>query len=174
VARGTKARRPRPNGDGSIYKTEDGRWRGVVDPGWIDGRCQRKYVSGGYPGPGVGARPERPAEAETGVVTDDRLIVGQVLQVRGAVQRMEAGQGDRRRVSDAVEDRRLGEHHLVVERHVRPDRDYVAYRRTAGDQACRRGRPAISRMGGRSVTGASRVAVGLRCAPCPRSASAAP
>jgi integrase len=40
----TKGRRPA--GDGSVYKTPDGRWRAVVDLGWVDGRRRRKYVSG--------------------------------------------------------------------------------------------------------------------------------
>ena len=35
----------RPAGDGSVYKTPDGRWRGAVDLGWTDGKRRRKYVS---------------------------------------------------------------------------------------------------------------------------------
>ena len=33
-------------GDGSVYRTDDGRWRGVVDLGFVDGKRKRKYVSG--------------------------------------------------------------------------------------------------------------------------------
>jgi integrase len=36
----------RGSGEGSIYKDADGRWRAVVDLGWIDGRRRRKYLSG--------------------------------------------------------------------------------------------------------------------------------
>jgi hypothetical protein len=45
LARTGKGRR-RPSGDGSIYRDSDGRRRGVVDPGWVDGRRRRKYVCG--------------------------------------------------------------------------------------------------------------------------------
>lgn len=40
-----KARR-RGNGEGSIYRGRDGRWRSVVDLGWSNGRRHRKYLSG--------------------------------------------------------------------------------------------------------------------------------
>ncbi len=33
-------------GDGSIHKRFDGRWSGIVDLGWKDGKRQRKYVYG--------------------------------------------------------------------------------------------------------------------------------
>ncbi len=36
----------RGNGEGTIYQATDGRWRAVVDLGWINGRRARKYLSG--------------------------------------------------------------------------------------------------------------------------------
>src|SRR3954465_15435370 len=36
----------RGHGEGSIYKDSAGRWRGVVDLGWQNGKRQRKYFSG--------------------------------------------------------------------------------------------------------------------------------
>ena len=36
----------RPQGEGSVYRLPDGRWRGVVDLGWHDGR-RRKYITRG-------------------------------------------------------------------------------------------------------------------------------
>src|SRR5438477_2779310 len=35
----------RGHGEGSIYKTADGRWRGMLDLGWQGGKRQRKYFS---------------------------------------------------------------------------------------------------------------------------------
>lgn len=37
--------RRRPAGEGSVYRLPDGRWRGVVDLGWHEGRRRRKYVT---------------------------------------------------------------------------------------------------------------------------------
>jgi hypothetical protein len=55
----TKGRRPA--GDGSVYRTKDGRWRGVVNLGWdADGR-RRKYVSGATQGTGPGEAATRSA-----------------------------------------------------------------------------------------------------------------
>ncbi|MGC9960856.1 MAG: hypothetical protein ABSE47_03005 [Acidimicrobiales bacterium] len=31
----------RPAGDGSVYEAPDGRWRGAVDLGWVDGKRRR-------------------------------------------------------------------------------------------------------------------------------------
>ena len=42
----TTARTRRGHGDGAVYKTNEGRWRGFVDLGWKDGKRQRKYLSG--------------------------------------------------------------------------------------------------------------------------------
>ncbi|MGO4956771.1 site-specific integrase [Luteococcus sp. Sow4_B9] len=36
----------RGNGEGAVYKTGAGAWRGYADLGWKDGKRQRKYVSG--------------------------------------------------------------------------------------------------------------------------------
>jgi integrase len=37
----------RPQGEGSVYRLPDGRWRGVVDLGWHDGKRRRKYITRG-------------------------------------------------------------------------------------------------------------------------------
>ena len=34
----------RGHGEGSIYRTADGRWRAMVDLGWSEGKRRRKYV----------------------------------------------------------------------------------------------------------------------------------
>jgi integrase len=44
VARAVRSRRGR--GEGSIFLRNDGRWSGVVDLGWVDGRRERKTVYG--------------------------------------------------------------------------------------------------------------------------------
>ena len=37
----------RPQGEGSVYRLPDGRWRGVVNVGWHGGKRQRKYITRG-------------------------------------------------------------------------------------------------------------------------------
>jgi hypothetical protein len=37
----------RPQGEGSVYRLPDGRWRGVVDLGWHEGKRRRKYITRG-------------------------------------------------------------------------------------------------------------------------------
>ena len=37
----------RPQGEGSVYRLPDGRWRGVVNLGWHDGKRRRKYITRG-------------------------------------------------------------------------------------------------------------------------------
>jgi hypothetical protein len=39
------AKRRRTNGEGAVYQTKDGRWRGSVELGWERGTRQRKYLS---------------------------------------------------------------------------------------------------------------------------------
>jgi integrase len=36
----------RGHGEGSIYKDQDGRWRAVLDLGWLNGKRHRRYFSG--------------------------------------------------------------------------------------------------------------------------------
>jgi integrase len=36
----------RARGEGALVQRKDGRWVGVVDLGWVDGRRQRKFVYG--------------------------------------------------------------------------------------------------------------------------------
>jgi len=37
----------RPQGEGSVYRLPDGRWRGVVNLGWHSGKRRRKYITRG-------------------------------------------------------------------------------------------------------------------------------
>ena len=71
----TRGRRRWGSGEGSIYQTADGRWRGVADLGWMDGKRVRKYI--GAPTQGEVLRKLREAQraAEAGVVGDGRATV---------------------------------------------------------------------------------------------------
>lgn len=73
------ARGRRPAGDGSVYRTSDGRWRAVVDLGWGEGGRQRKYVSGSTQAQALERLRQAQRDAEGGVVADDRLMVGAFL-----------------------------------------------------------------------------------------------
>ena len=37
----------RPQGEGSVYRLADGRWRGVVNLGWHGGKRRRKFITRG-------------------------------------------------------------------------------------------------------------------------------
>jgi integrase len=37
----------RPQGEGSVYRLPTGRWRGVANLGWHDGKRRRKYITRG-------------------------------------------------------------------------------------------------------------------------------
>ena len=69
----------RPAGDGSVYRTKDGRWRGVVDLGWDAEGRRRKYVSGATQAEALERMRRAQRDAEVGVVSDDRLTVGAFL-----------------------------------------------------------------------------------------------
>jgi len=69
----------RPAGDGSVYKAADGRWRGVVDLGWVDGKRRRKYVAGATQAEALDKLRQAQRAAAAGVVTDDRITVGAFL-----------------------------------------------------------------------------------------------
>ena len=73
------ARHRRPAGDGSVYRTDSGHWRGVVDLGFVDGKRKRKYVSGPTQAEALGKLRQAQREAEAGVVSDDRMTVGHFL-----------------------------------------------------------------------------------------------
>jgi hypothetical protein len=75
----THTRPHRPAGDGSVCRTDDGRWRGVVDVGLVDGKRKRKYVSGPTQAEALGKLRQAQREAEAGVVPDDRMTVGHFL-----------------------------------------------------------------------------------------------
>lgn len=57
----------------------DGRWRGVVDLGWEDGRRRRKYVSGKTQAQVVERMRIVQRDVAAGTVTDDQLTVGRFL-----------------------------------------------------------------------------------------------
>jgi hypothetical protein len=38
--------RRRSQGEGSVFRRSDGKWRGVLDLGWIDGKRTRRWVFG--------------------------------------------------------------------------------------------------------------------------------
>jgi integrase len=69
----------RPAGEGSVYQAADGRWRGVADLGWIDGKRRRKYVRGSTQAEVLTKLRQIRSEAEAGVVADDRITVGGFL-----------------------------------------------------------------------------------------------
>jgi integrase len=61
------AKRRRTNGEGAVYQTKDGRWRGSVDLGWEHGTRQRKYLSGPTKAAVSRAMREALAQVESGV-----------------------------------------------------------------------------------------------------------
>ena len=69
----------RANGEGTVFKAKDGRWRGLVDLGWQDGRRRRKYVSAQTRNEALGKLREAQRDAEKGVATDSRMTVGKWL-----------------------------------------------------------------------------------------------
>ncbi len=71
----TRTKGRRPAGDGGVYKTGDGRWRGVVELEWGDSGRRRKYVSGSTQAQVLERVRQVQREAETGVVADGRLTV---------------------------------------------------------------------------------------------------
>ena len=73
MATATGKKRRRAAGDGSVYKAPDGRWRGVVDLGWLEGKRQRKYVSAITQAQALEKLRNAQRAAEVGVVSDDRI-----------------------------------------------------------------------------------------------------
>jgi len=69
----------RASGEGSVYKSPDGRWRGSVDLGWTDGKRHRNYVSGKTQQDALRKLRAAQRSAEVGVVADGRLTVGRWL-----------------------------------------------------------------------------------------------
>jgi len=79
VVAGAGSRGRRPSGDGSVYRSPDGRWRGVVDLGWVEGKRKRKYVTGSTQAEALAKMRRVQREVESGVVVDDQLTVGEFL-----------------------------------------------------------------------------------------------
>lgn len=75
----TARSRRRPQGDGSVYRSPDGRWRGVADLGWIGGRRQRKYVTGSTQAEALAKLRKVQHDAAAGTVADDQLTVANFL-----------------------------------------------------------------------------------------------
>jgi hypothetical protein len=69
----------RASGEGAVYKSPDGRWRAVIDLGWEDGHRQRKYLSGRTQAEVLAKMRTTRRATDAGVVTDDRITVGQFL-----------------------------------------------------------------------------------------------
>ena len=79
MAGGARKAGRRPAGEGSVYQDADGRWRGVADLGWVDGKRRRKYVRAATQGEVLARLRQIRREADAGVVADDRITVGQFL-----------------------------------------------------------------------------------------------
>lgn len=69
----------RGNGEGSIYRAPDGRWRGAIDLGWVDGKRKRRLVSGKTRNEVAAKLREAQKAADQGVETDARMTVGKWL-----------------------------------------------------------------------------------------------
>jgi len=74
-----KKARARANGEGSLFKTKDGRWRGIADLDRQDGKRRRKYVSGATRNEALAALHDAYRAASQGVETDGRMTVGKWL-----------------------------------------------------------------------------------------------
>lgn len=70
----------RGSGEGSVYRSPDGRWRGVADLGWEGGKRHRKYVTGKTQAEAVRKLREAQRSAEQGIVTDGRVTVAAWLE----------------------------------------------------------------------------------------------
>lgn len=65
----------RGSGEGAVYKSPDGRWRGAVDLGWQDGKRIRKYVSAGTRNEAVAKLRELQRSVDQGVTPDGTMTV---------------------------------------------------------------------------------------------------
>ncbi|RZU51596.1 site-specific recombinase XerD [Krasilnikovia cinnamomea] len=63
----------RGHGEGSIYQLPDGRWRGAVDLGWLNGKRRRKYVTRKTRADVAKALLELTALAEAGKLSTERV-----------------------------------------------------------------------------------------------------
>jgi integrase len=71
----------RPQGEGSVYRLPDGRWRGVVDLGWHEGKRRRKYITRGTQAEVVRELRRLTAAAEAGRLAITRApTLGQWLE----------------------------------------------------------------------------------------------
>lgn len=75
----TRGSRRRSHGDGSVYRSPDGRWRGVADLGWVDGKRRRKYVTGATQSEALEKLRKVQRDAAAGTVSNDQLTVAQFL-----------------------------------------------------------------------------------------------
>ena len=71
----------RPQGEGSVYRLADGRWRGVVNLGWHGGKRRRKYITRGTQADMVRELRRLTAAAEAGRMPIERApTLGQWLE----------------------------------------------------------------------------------------------
>ncbi|MEZ4494687.1 MAG: tyrosine-type recombinase/integrase [Dehalococcoidia bacterium] len=71
----------RANREGSVYKRKDGRWVGVVDLGWENGRRRRKSVYGRTQSEVNAKMPAVRLDVQRGIpVPDERITVEQLLR----------------------------------------------------------------------------------------------
>lgn len=67
-------RKRRGAGEGSVYRSPDGRWRGAVDLGWEGGKRSRKYVSAPTQAGAIAKLREAQRAAAEGMVTDRQTV----------------------------------------------------------------------------------------------------
>lgn len=67
-------------GEGSVYRSPDGRWRGAVDMGWKEGRRVRKYVTGATRSQALSKLQVLQRTLEQGVTTDGKMSVQKWLE----------------------------------------------------------------------------------------------
>ena len=65
----------RGSGEGSVYRSPDGRWRGSIDMGWKDGKRVRRYVSATTRNEAHSKLREMQRSLEQGVATDGKMTV---------------------------------------------------------------------------------------------------
>ena len=79
MATSGRAKRRRAPGEGSLYRTADGAWRGVLDLGWVDGKRKRKYVRGSTQAEVLDKLRRMERDLDGGTITDDQVTVEKFL-----------------------------------------------------------------------------------------------
>jgi len=90
--------RRRGSGEGGVYqRASDGRWVGVVDLGWIDGKRRRRTVYGATRAEAVAKLDQLRAERRAG-----RDLAVQAPTLSGRPRKLLGSWGERRRVAAEV------------------------------------------------------------------------